>query len=498
MQSPLSASAPDLIETKNPDRSLGLFDATMIVAGSMIGSGIFIVGAGIARQLGSGPWLLAVWAATGVLTIVAAMCYGELAAMTPKAGGQYVYIRDAFGPLTGFLFGWTTFLVIETGIMAAVSIAFAKFFAVLFPWAGENHVLFFTGGYTFTATQAVALVALVILTAVNIRGVAYGKWLQNVFTVTKITALTELIVLGFYKGFGGTIFHENMQTGWNAFRLVIDKNKAIQQTPLHNGALWSAFGLAIVGAIFSSSAWNNITYTAAEIRRPERNIPLALFFGTLLTSILYVSANIAYLSVLPVGGTPGGASIAFAANDRVGGAAAEALFGAPGAIAMAVLIMISTFGCVNGITLSGARVYYAMAKDGLFFRKAAQLNRSGAPGYALAAQCVWACLLCASGKYADLLKYVTFATLLFYILTIAGIFRLRATRPDAPRPYRAIGYPVVPALYILAAGAICVNLLIYETPINLFGWSVKPSWAGVFIVLAGVPAYYLQKNRSAS
>lgn len=482
----------------NLKRTLTLFDSTMIVMGSMIGSGIFIVSSSVAKQLGSPAYLLMAWILTGILTIIAALSYGELAGMMPNAGGQYVYLREAYNPLVGFLFGWTTFLVIETGLIAAVAIAFAKFTAVLIPYFNEQNVLFKWADYTFTSTQFLALLVIILLTFINIQGIKTGKWVQNIFTITKVGALLGLIILGFLKGWGSAAWQFNLDNFGTPFKSSVS-NGAVMNTPLSSMALWSAMGLAMIGPIFSSSAWNTITYTAGEIQNPQRNIPLSLFLGTLLVSILYISANVVYTMLLPVSGDPNGLDtfsrgIAFASNERVGTAAAEMIFGAPAAILMAIFIMISTFGCNNGIVLSGARVYYAMAKDGLFFKKAELLNEKGVPAYALVVQCVWACLLCISGKYSDLLKYVTFATLLFYILTIAGVFILRRKQPLVERPYKAFGYPIIPAFYLLIACAICLNLLLFETPISLFGLSVKPSWVGLGIVLIGIPVYYKFKK----
>ena len=494
-------------------RSLTLFDSTMIVMGSMIGSGIFIVTAGVAKQVGSPAFILITWILTGILTIIAALSYGELAGMMPKAGGQYVYLREAYSPLVGFLFGWTTFLVIETGLIAAVAIAFAKFTAVLFPIFNEQNVLLKLSDYTFTATQLLALVVIILLTFINIQGVKTGKWVQNVLTVTKVGALLGLIVLGLYKGFSSPAFQLNLNDFWQPFKTSLSNGTVVKPPlsifasgsdnfPIFNTStsLLTALGLAMIGPIFSSSAWNTITYTAGEIQNPQRNIPLSLFLGTLFVSILYISANFVYIMLLPASGTPDGVDtfsrgIAFAAQERVGTAAAEMIFGAPAVIIMAIFIMISTFGCNNGIVMSGSRVYYAMAKDGLFFQKAVKLNSKGVPAYALILQCIWASLLCISGKYSDLLKYVTFATLLFYILTIGGIFILRKKQPLADRPYKAFGYPVIPFLYVVIATAICLNLLMFETPISLFGLLVKPSWVGLWIVLLGIPVYYTWRKR---
>jgi basic amino acid/polyamine antiporter, APA family len=482
-------------------RSVNLFDSTMIVMGSMIGSGIFIVTASVAKQVGSPAFIMLTWILTGILTIVAAVSYGELAGMMPKAGGQYVYLREAYGGLVGFLFGWATFLVIETGLIAAVSIAFAKFTAVLLPIFNEQNILVKMGEYTLTTTQLLALGVIVLLTFINIQGVKTGKSVQNVLTVTKVGALLTLIVVGAIVGWGSEAWAVNKAVFWQPFKQSLVKG-VVETHPLSNFALISALGLAMIGPIFSSSAWNTITYTAGEIQNPQRNIPLSLFLGTLGVCLLYWLANGVYLMLLPTIGAPTNLDalsrgIAWAANERVGTAAAEVIFGKAGAIIMAILIMISTFGCVNGIVMSGARVYYAMAQDGLFFKRATDLNEKGVPAMALIIQGVWACLLCLSGKYSDLLKYVTFTTLLFYILTIGGIFILRHKQPLAKRPYKAFGYPIIPAFYIVIALALCLNLLVFETPISLFGISVKPSWVGLGIVLLGVPVYYAWKKQNS-
>jgi basic amino acid/polyamine antiporter, APA family len=498
-------------------RRINLLDATMLVMGSMIGSGIFIVSASVAMQVGSAGFILLTWLLAGILTIIAALSYGELAGMMPKAGGQYVYLREAYGPLVGFLFGWTTFLVIETGLIAAVSMAFAKFAAALMPSLFEPFELFNLGTFTFTTLQLTALLVVNFLTIINLQGIELGKMVQNLFTMTKISALGMLIFIGLYIGFNGFYWNVNTLNFWEPFKPLADikgvvqygdfwhpfktvvENGVVTKTPLGGFALISAIGLAMIGPIFSSSAFNTITYTASEIIEPKVNIPRSLFLGTLGVAILYFLANLAYIAILPTVGVPNGSDvvsrgIAFANQDRVGTAVAEVLFDDWGADIMAIFIMISTFGCVNGIILAGARVYYAMAKDGLFFRRAATLHsESRAPRFALIIQAVWASLLCLSGTYTDLLKYVTFATLLFYILTIGAVFILRTTSPDVERPYKAFGYPYIPALYILVASAICVNLLVFEQPITLFGASVKPSWVGLSIVLLGIPVYYLSK-----
>jgi basic amino acid/polyamine antiporter, APA family len=440
-------------------KGLGLFDATTIVMGSMIGSGIFIVSADISRQVQSPGLMLAAWIATAVLTLVAALSYGELAAAMPQAGGQYVYLREAHGPLFGFLFGWTMFLVIQTGTLAAVAVAFAKFTGVFVPAISEsNYVL------PHVNTQQLLGIALIILlTAVNTRGLRTGAIVQNVFTVAKVGSLLGLIVLGIAAGtnpqavarnFSSADFWGSTGWSWTAVRLV---------------------GVAMVGSLFSSDSWNNVTFTAGEVKNPRRNLPLSLAIGVTVVSLLYLGCNFIYLRALPL------EAIQNAPSDRVATAVVSRLFGSSGAYVMAAAIMVSTFGCLNGLILAGARVYYAMALDGLFFRRAAVLDKKHhAPVFSLIMQAVWACGLTLTGRYGDLLDYVIFAVLLFYILTIAGLFVLRRTRPEMERPYRAIGYPVLPALYIVGASLIEVLLLIYKP---------NYTWPGLIIVLLGVPVY---------
>jgi basic amino acid/polyamine antiporter, APA family len=490
-------------------KELSLTDATMIVIGSMIGSGIFIVSADVTRNLGSPGYLLLTWGITGVITLISALSYGELAGMMPKAGGQYVYLREAYNPLVGFLFGWTTFLVIETGTIAAVAVAFAKYTGVLLPdliGAELKHTVFsfdthivndvVTGKtYIFSifTQQILAIVLIMLLTYVNVRGVKNAKLVQLIFTTTKIGALLGLAVLGIIVGLNPSkgMWAINSIDFWSPVKIIWEKGKIIDYQYLSGIGLWSAMGLALIGPLFSSSAWNNVTYTAGEMKNPKRDIPLSLLYGTLTVSVLYILANIAYLMLLPVQGHPNaadtlGRGIMWATNDRVGTAAAEMIFGNPATIIMAVFIMISTFGCNNGIILSGARVYYAMAKDNLFFKKAGELNAKGVPASSLWLQCFWACLLCLTGTYSDLLDYTVFAILVFYILTIAGVFILRKKQPNTPRPYKAFGYPIIPAIYLFFATALCVNLLIYK-PV--------PSWIGVGIVALGVPVFYFWKKK---
>ena len=474
-------------------RELKLLDSTMLVIGSMIGSGIFIVSADIARTVGSPGYLLLVWLITGLVTVSAALSYGELAGMLPHAGGQYVYLREAYNPLVGFLYGWTLFLVIQTGTIAAVAVAFAKFTAVLIPWFGESNILFQIFGLKISSAQILAIISIVVLTNVNIRGLRTGKIVQDIFTSTKTIALFGLIVLAIFVGKNLVATGNNFSNFWNPSWSHLSDGKVVSIEPLSGVMLLAAIGVAMVGSLFSSDAWNNITFTAGEVINPKKNIPLSLFLGTLIVTILYILANVGYILVLPLHGNPGGIDtidrgIQFALSDRVATAASSLIFGAPAVVIMAVLIMISTFGCNNGLILSGARVYYAMAKDNLFFKKIGTLNKNSVPGVALIFQTVWASILCLSGTYNDLLDYVIFAVLIFYILTILGIFILRKKRPDAERPYKAWGYPVIPAAYIIAALAICIDLLIF-----------KPmyTWPGVVIVLLGIPVFFIWKKFGA-
>ncbi|MEO6040189.1 MAG: amino acid permease, partial [Saprospiraceae bacterium] len=469
-------------------RSLGLLDGTMLVAGGMIGSGIFIVSADCARSVGSAGWMLALWLLAGIITIMAALSYGELAGMMPKAGGQFVYIERAYGQLPAFMYGWTVFTVIQTGTIAAVAVAFAKFTAFFFPALGPQHVLWDLGFLQISAGQLFAIGMIVLLTAVNSQGIQSGKIIQLIFTSAKLLALLALIVLGLAIGLNSDVFARNWDQAWQASQTVQTGGQWIT-APLAGFALLMTFGAALIGPLFSSDAWNNVTFVAGEMKNPRRNIPLSLLFGTCIVTGLYILANVAYLALLPLHGDPAatdvaGQGIQFAGGgtDRVGTAAASMIFGGLAAAIMAGLIMVSTFGCNNGLILAGARVYYAMALEGLFFKKAATLNARGVPGFALAIQAVWASILCLSGTYNALLTYCTFASLMFYIVTIGGVFILRRKEPDAERPYRVLGYPWLPALYMLLAGAICVILLV-EKP--------RDTWSGVFIVLLGIPVYYL-------
>jgi len=467
-------------------RSLSLLDSTLIVSGSMIGSGVFIVTADMARNLGSSGWLLMLWVLTGVLTVAAALSYGELAGMMPKAGGQYIYIQRAFGSLMGFVYGWTVFTVIQTGTIAAVAVAFTKYTAVFIPALSPDNVLLVLGPIKISAGSLFAIASLVLLTWLNSRGVQSGKLIQNVFTSAKLLALVGLIVVGITLGLSTGLLGTNLENAWEASTTTATG----EVLPLAGMALLLAFGTSMIGSLFSADAWNNVTFIAGEIKNPRRNIPLALFFGTVIVTVIYFLANVSYLSLLPLKGSPlatdiVGRGIQFAEADRVATAAVSTLFGNVAVAIMAVLIMISTFGCNNGLILAGARLYYAMAKDGLFLKQGAELNRNSVPGKALWYQCIWGSLLCLSGKYGDLLDYCTFASLIFYMITIAGLFRLRRTEPSAERPYRAFGYPIVPALYIGATLLICV-ILLYTKTFN--------TGMGLLIAGLGVPVYYLTKR----
>ena len=463
--------------------TLGLFDATMIVAGGMIGSGIFIVSADITRNVGSAGWLILVWLITGFMTITAAVSYGELSAMYPKAGGQYVYLKEAYNPLVGFLFGWSFFSVIQTATIAAVGVAFARFTAYLIPTVGEGNILLDLGFLKISAAQILAIALIVFLTYSNTRGVKGGKIIQSTFTVTKLVSLFGLIIFGFLLA-KQSFWSENWHHAFTALQDLGSKNAAgvLQPTswqPISGAVLIGAISAAMVGSIFSSDSWNNVTFIAGEIKNPQKNIGLSLFFGTLIVTLIYVTANLMYLNVLP------SQQIAYAENDRVAVTAANAIFGNAGTIVIAVMIMISTFGCNNGLILAGARVYYTMAKDGLFFRKTGELNKNAVPEYALWIQCVVASLLCLSGKYGDLLTMVSFVVVIFYILTIIGIFILRKKLPNAERPYKAFGYPVLPLIYIVMGTLFCVGLVWASPTYSLWGLG---------ITALGVPLYYLAVN----
>ena len=472
---------------------LGLFDSTMLVIGSMIGSGIFIVSADIARSVGSSGLLLIVWLLAGVITLIAALSYGELAAMMPKAGGQYVYLREAYNPLVGFLYGWTLFLIIQSGTIAAVAVAFAKYTGVIIPSLGTANVLFAVASLKISAGQLLAIFTIALLTYINIRGLKHGKIVQNFFTVAKIISLSGIIFLGIFVGANAHSIGVNFSDIWHGEWLHMSHGKIEWVEHLTGFSVIIAIGVAMVGSLFSSDAWNNITFTAGEVKNPKRNIPLSLFFGALVVTIIYLLVNVSYLLVLPLNGNPSGTSVTslgiqFASEDRVATAAANIFLGEPAAIIMAVLIMVSTFGCNNGLILSGARVYYAMAKNNLFFKGAGTLNKNSVPANALIVQAVWASILCLSGTYGQLLDYVIFAVLIFYILTIGGVFILRKKQPDAERPYKAFGYPFLPAIYIILAASISIILLIYKP---------QYTWPGLIIVLLGVPVYFIRGKMKA-
>lgn len=486
------------MKEKEFKKSLGLLDATFLVAGSMIGSGIFIVSADMAKDLGSSGWLLFTWILTGIITLFGALSYGELAAMFPQAGGQFVYIQKAFGNLTSFLYGWTVFTVIQTGVIAAVAVAFGKFTGVFFPSLFEP--IFSVGDITVTYVNLVGVISILFLTFLNSRGINYGKIVQLIFTSSKLIALFVLIVAGIYIGFKSGYFELNFTNAWHA-----EKNYS------QDGKTWieelSTFGLlvvlstTIINSLFSSDAWNNVTFIAGEIRNPEKNLPRSLFLGTFIVTILYVLANVAYLGLMPLHGqeisneiayTKAGivqGGIQYASEGRVGTAAAYMMFGDIAQYLMAALIMISTFGCNNGLIMAGARLFYAMGKEKLFFAKAGTLNYSSVPQFALWIQCFWACILCLSGSYSILIKFATFASMIFYIVTIAGLFKLRKTMPEHQRPYKAIGYPIVPALYLFFAAVICISLAVFTF------WDTAFS---IVLIILGIPVYYLffQKKES--
>ena len=478
-------------------KAMSLTDATMLVAGSMIGSGIFIVSASMARGVPSPLWLMLAWVLSSVMTVLGALAYGELAAMYPRAGGQYVFLRESMGPLMGFLYGWTFFIVIQTGTIAAVAVAFGRFLGVLFPsispdffaWFPRADVCIATLGCTdptnaitlgLNPQRLVGLLSVALLTWVNLRGVREGKLVQTTLTTIKTGALALLIILGLTVGRNPQAIAANFSNG------------AFSGTWTLSYTLVVAFGAAMVGSLFSSDAWNGVTFAAAEVKNASRNLPLALLMGTGMVCVLYIVANLAYLSVLPFAGSPDGATVVargiqHATQDRVATAVVATIFGASAATIMAVAILISTFGCNNGLILSGSRVLYAMSNDGLFFQRAGTLNANNVPAFALVVQAIWTALLCLSGTYNQLLNYVIFAALLFYVFTTAGLFMLRRSRADAPRPYRAVGYPVLPALYILLCCGVMVLLLLSPT-------TRTESVSGLVLVAIGIPVFYLWRR----
>jgi basic amino acid/polyamine antiporter, APA family len=521
------SAAPDASPAEF-QRRLGLFDATMLVAGSMIGSGIFIVSADIARDVGSPGWLLLIWVFTGVLTIIGALSFAELASMMPHAGGQYIFLREAYGPLWAFLYGWTLFLVIQTGFIAAVGVAFAKYLGVLvpelgtdaflfepinlnidikapIPWIDEPMSFFKRDKFAVSAGQLVAVGVAVVLAFINSFGIENGRWVQNIFTVSKILGLGLLIVLGLIVAVNADAIGYNLDHVWDGMWRTPSFHWArtfATSTPL---AIVLVISGAMVGSLFSSDAWNNVTFVAAEVKDPHRTLPWGLLLGTGMVTALYLLANVAYLAALPINGRPPDGEmvkiqwddhdsafhrgIDHAENDRVATAVMQQVSPRFAVPLMAIIIMISTFGCNNGLTIMGARLYYAMARDGLFFQRCGQLNRQGVPAFGIWMQCGWTIVLIFSGSYSELLDYIIFAALLFYILTVGAVFVLRIKQPDAPRPYRAWGYPVVPALYIIFCTVIMLSLLL-----------VKPvySWPSFIIVLAGIPVYFLWRNVNRS
>ena len=477
-------------------RGLGLFDSTMLVVGAMIGSGIFIVPAEMARNVSSAGWLLVAWGVAGALTIAGALCYGELSAMMPQAGGMYVYLREAYSPLCGFLYGWTLFSVIETGTIAAVAVAFARFSGVVWPLVAEDRYLIspvhISARYalSLSTAQLLAIGVIALLTFSNTRGLRYGKVVQNVFTVAKTGALLGLIILGILLGYNSVALHANFARPWQP-QGVAPAGAALDATTVFG--LFVAICLSQTGSLFSADSWHNIAFAAGEVKRPEQNVTRAMVIGTIVVITLYVLANVAYLVTLPLD------AIQHAPADRVGTATLRVIFPGSGNTVMAVAIMVSTFGTINALTLTGARVYYAMSQQRLFFPLAGKLNRARVPASSLKLQGVWAALLVLprvydpttqswGNLYSNLLEYVISAALIFYVLTVAGVFRLRVKRPDAPRPYRTFGYPVVPALYILAATGILVVLFAYRP---------ATTWPGLLIVLLGIPIYFMIQKRGS-
>lgn len=455
-------------------KEIGLFDATLLVIGSMIGSGIFIVSADIVRHTGSAGWFLAAWVIGGVMTLIAAISYGELSSMFPKAGGQYVYLKEAYHPLVAFVYGWSLFAVIQTGTIAAVGVSFSKFLAYLVPGISEDIILFRQWGISISAAQLFSIFVLFLLTYINTKGIKSGKIIQAVFTITKILSIAGLILFGFLFLKRST-WNINWENAWHFSSLG---ENGIRTGYIGIKEAGGALAAALVGSIMSYEAWNNVTFVAGEIRKPAKNIWRSLLIGTLTVTAIYVLLNLMFTAVLTL------PEIAHAEKDRVGLAASQAIFGAEGTIIMALLIMVATFGCNNGLIIAGARVYYSMAKDGLFFKKAASLNKNAVPASALWMQFVVASLLCISGRYGDLLDMITFVAVLFYVLTIGGVFILRVTKPRHERPYKALGYPVLPALYILLGVSFCVLLISYKPQFT---------WPGLLISLTGIPLFYINK-----
>lgn len=467
-------------------RAMGLLDASAIVVGSMIGSGIFIVSAQTARDVGCAGYLLLCWILAGLLTLTAALCYSELAAMFPQAGGQYVFLRRSFGPLSAFLYGWTLFTVIQSGTIAAVGVGFAKFLGVFVPQISSSNVLLSIGGWHLSILQVVSVTLITLLTAVNCKGIETAKLIQTTFTVAKVFALAAIIVLGFASVGKFAGLEPNLANFWTAI--------SEQGKPIQGMDLILTIGVAMVGALFSCDAWNNITFAGEEVKEPEKVLPKSLTIGTLTVLTLYLLANIVYICLLPVHGDPDsitvvGRGIEYAAEDRIGTAAAEIIFGPIGKWIMAGAIMVSTFGCLNGLILAGSRVYYAMALDGLFFKKAAHLNKAGVPVFGLIIQGIWSAVLATSGTYGNLLDFVVFAALLFYLLTVGAVILLRVKEPDLPRPYKVPLYPLLPILYLVSAALVMVGQI-----------TMRPTFAGfgLLIILSGLPVYFFWKSRKTS
>lgn len=463
---------------------LKLWDATMLVMGSMIGSGIFIVSADMMRNLGSGYWLIAVWIITTVMTISAAISYGELSALFPKAGGQYTYISEIFGKMSGFLYGWGLFTVIQTGTIAAVAMAFGKFTAYLVPWLNNAPPIFQTGGFKITWIQILAIVIIFLLTYINTRGLKNGKILQDIFTTSKILALLGIILFGFIL-VKVSYFSENMSLGWSAFQdFGKEVGNALQPTtwqPIGGMTLLGGMAAAMVGSVFSSVAWENVTFVSGEIENPKKNVVKSMIFGTTAVMILYILVNLVYLNTLDRNG------IAFADQNRVAVAASQQIFGSIGTIIIAVLVMISTFGCINGMILAGARVFQTMAKDGLFFKSAIKNNKNNVPETSLWMQGIWACILALSGQYGNLLDMISFVIVLFYMVTVFGVIYLRIKKPNLERPYKTWLYPITPIVYLLIGTAFCVLLIIYKP---------EYTWPGFILVLLGLPVYFfINKNK---
>ncbi|MEO8239685.1 MAG: amino acid permease [Flavobacterium sp.] len=461
-------------------KELGLLDGTMLVVGSMIGSGIFIVSADIARQVGSTGWLILIWLISGLITMIAAVSYGELSAMFPNAGGQYVYLKEAYNKLIAFLYGWSFFAVIQTGTIAAVGVAFSKFAAYLVPAVSDENILYQIGSFKLNVAQIVSIVTIIFLTYLNTCGVKNSKILQTILTIIKILSISGLIIFGFILAAKASIWDANWTDAWTPHSFNAESNSWL---PIGGTALISGISAAMVGTLFSSDSWTGVTFIAGEIKNPKRNVGLSMLLGTFIVTIIYVLTNLMYVAVIPL------SEIATAKSDRVAVVASQYIFGDIGTLIIALMIMISTFACNNGLIMAGARVYYTMAKDRLFFKKAANLNSASVPAWALWAQCLWASVLCLTGKYGDLLDFVIIIVLIFYILTIFGIIILRKKMPDAVRPYKAFGYPYLPVLYIIVASAVCVSLLF--TKFSTCGW-------GVLIMLMGIPIYYLIKEKSTN